>query len=43
MWGKGNVQSAVVARQWLLLLLETMLAKEAKNRNVLWWKTPRLS
>ena len=37
------MQNAVVARQFLLLLLETILAKEAKSRLVLWWKTPRLS
>ena len=33
----------VVARRLPILLLETMLAKEAKSRIVLWWKTPRLS
>jgi len=27
----------------LLLLLETILAKEAKSREILLWKTPRLS
>ena len=33
----------VVARQWASSLLETILAKEAKDRFVLLWKTPRLS
>ena len=31
MWGKGNRQLIVVARQLLISLLETMLAKEAKT------------
>ena len=37
------MQLFVVARHLLLSLLETILAKEAKNRMVLLWKTPRLS
>ena len=41
--GKEDKRQLVVARQLSLSLLETILAKEAKSRNVLWWKTPRLS
>ena len=43
MWGKGNRLYIVVATQVLSSPLETMLAKEAKDRFVLRWKTPRLS
>ena len=43
MWGKRTNDRFVVATQPSLLLLETILAKEAKDRFVLWWKTPRLS
>jgi len=43
MLGKRTCRLLVVARQLLLALLEIFLAKEAKRRNVLWWKTPRLS
>ena len=41
--GKEDKRLIVVARRLTLLLLETILAKEAKSRIVLWWKTPRLS
>ena len=43
MRGKGTFQQLAVAMPVLLLLLETMLAKEDKNWIVLLWKTPRLS
>ena len=43
MWGKRTNVWFVVAIQLTLLLLETILAKEAKNRFVMQWKTPRLS
>jgi len=41
--GKEDKRLIVVAIRLALLLLETILAKEAKRRIVLWWKTPRLS
>ena len=41
--GKEDKRLIVVARQQALSLLETILAKEAKSRNALRWKTPRLS
>jgi hypothetical protein len=41
--GKEDKQRLVVARQRLSSLLETIFAKEAKNRLILQWKTPRLS
>ena len=43
MRGKRTYDGFAVATQPSLLLLETILAKEAKDRFVLWWKTPRLS
>ena len=41
--GKEDKCSFAMATQIALLLLETILAKEAKDRFVLLWKTPRLS
>ena len=41
--GKEDKCNVVVATQLASSLLETILAKEAKDRQVLWWKTPRLS
>ena len=41
--GKEDKCSLAMATQIALLLLETILAKEAKDRFVLLWKTPRLS
>ena len=41
--GKEDKREYVVAMHLASSLLETILAKEAKSRNVLWWKTPRLS
>jgi len=43
MWGKRTSIWLVVAIQLMSSLLETILAKEAKNRFVMLWKTPRLS
>ena len=41
--GKEDKCNFAMATQFALSLLETILAKEAKDRFVLWWKTPRLS
>ena len=43
MRGKGISQRLIMAISLLLLPLETILAKEAKSRNALRRKTPRLS
>jgi len=43
MWGKEISQRLMMARSPLLLLLETISAKEDKSRCVVQWKTPRLS
>ena len=41
--GKEDRCWFAMATQLALLLLETIFAKEAKDRFVLLWKTPRLS
>ena len=41
--GKEDKCRSAMATQFALLLLETILAKEAKDWFVLRWKTPRLS
>ena len=41
--GKEDKCRSAMATQSALSLLETILAKEAKDRFVLLWKTPRLS
>jgi len=43
MRGKGNLQPVGNGHTAAVMLLETILAKEAKSRFDLWWKTPRLS
>jgi len=43
MWGKRTCGGLLVATVTDESLLETILAKEAKDRTILLWKTPRLS